>query len=201
MKKLLSVFLAAVMIFSFASVAFAAGSAAEEAANVGAREYCTSCGNECTGVFGCTCCEACPGHLNENGEATNLTGYLECRFGYYLDADIMDGNGNVIYDGDNTVHYYWKVKCCDDCTGKTGCKCDCKLENGKTNKCPYCVNTDDDNIDNKVDQGIQSAQNGFINGIQTALKSVRDVMYKLFDALFEFLRLEDLLGKKPPITE
>lgn len=202
MKKLLSVFLATIMIFSFATVAFAAGSWNEEQANVGIKEYCTSCGNACEGVFGCTCCENCPGHLDEKGNATNVSGYLECRYGFYLDADIVDDGGHTIHTGDNKMHYYWKAKCCDDCTGKAGCKCNCKTEDGKANKCPYCIDNDEDqNISDKVDGGIQAAQNGFINGIQTALISVRDVMYKLFDALFEFLRLEDLLGKLPPITK
>ncbi len=200
MKKLLSVLLAVIMIFSFSAVAFAAGSWEEEQANIGITEFCTNCSNPCTGKFGCTCCEDCPGHIDERGDATNISGYLECRFGYYLDSDIVDGNGNIVHKGDNKVHYYWKAKCCDDCTGKVGCKCNCK--DGKEPNCPYCIDNDeDDNIDDKINGGINAAQNGFINGIQTALKAVRDVMYELFDALFEFLRLEDLLGKLPPITK
>lgn len=187
------------MIFSFSAVAFAAGSAEEEALNKGITEYCTSCSNPCTGVFGCTCCSDCPGHLDENGNATNVAGYLECRYGYYLDADVKDSKGNLVHQGDNKMHYYWKAKCCDDCTGKAGCKCNCEDASGV--KCPYCMNDEDDNLNDKVEGGIHAAQNGFINGIQTALTSVRDVMYELFDALFKFLRLEDILGKLPPITK
>lgn len=200
MKKLLSVFLAVTMILSLSLVAFAAGSLEEEQANIDIREYCTNCGNACTGMFGCTCCENCPGHLDEFGNATNISGYLECRFGYYLDADVFDADGKLTHKGDNKTHYYWKAKCCDDCTGKVGCKCNCK--NGKEANCPYCIDQEaEDGVADKVEGGIHAAQNGFISGIQTALTAVRDVMYELFDALFEFLRLEDLLGKLPPITK
>lgn len=199
MKKLLSVFLAAVMIFTFASVAFA-GSWYDEQANAGITEYCTNCGNACTGTFGCTCCEECPGYIDADGNAANVAGYLACRYDFYLDVDIYDGDGHRIHTGDQKMHYYWKAKCCDDCTGKVGCKCNCK--NGDEANCPYCIDEDaDDNLSDKVEGGIHAAQNGFINGIQTALTSVRDVMYELFDALFKFLRLEDLLGKIPPITK
>lgn len=199
MKKLLSVFLAAVMIFTFASVVFA-GSWNDEQANAGITEYCTNCGNACTGTFGCTCCENCPGHIDDYGNATNVVGYLACRYDFYLDVDIYDANGTLIHEGDQKTHYYWKAKCCDDCTGKVGCKCNCK--NGDEANCPYCIDEDaNDDLNDKVEGGIHAAQNGFINGIQTALTSVRDVMYELFDALFKFLRLEDLLGKLPPITK
>ena len=197
MKKLLSALLAVIMIFSLASVAFA-GSWNEEQANANITEYCTSCNNPCTGKFGCTCCDQCPGHIDENGVATNTSGYLPCRFDFYLDVDIVDADGNIIHKGDQKVHYYWKVKCCDACTGKVGCKCNCK--DGKDPKCPYCVDETEDDTDKKIEEGIDKGRTGFINGIQKALTSVRDVMYKLFDALFKFLRLEDLLGKTPSET-
>lgn len=201
MKKLLSVVLAVIMIFSFSAVAFAAGSWNEEQANAGITEYCTHCSNPCTGVFGCTCCEECPGYIDENGVATNVSEYLECRYGYYRDIDIyVDGSSVPTHKGDQTIHYYWKVKCCDECTGKVGCKCNCK--NGKEANCPYCIDEDaEDNIDDKINGGISAAQNGFIGGIQSALTAVRDVMYELFDALFKFLRLEEILGKLPPQTK
>lgn len=194
MKKLLSVFLAAIMIFSFASVAFA-GSWNEEQANVGIKEYCTNCNNPCTGEFGCTCCELCPGHIDENGNATNTSGYLPCHYDFYLDVDILDADGNIIHKGDQTTHYYWKAKCCDACTGKVGCKCDCKK--GREPNCPYCIDDTKDDVGDKIEDGIHKGQLGYINGIQKALTSMRDVMYKLFDALFKFLRLDEILGKWP----
>lgn len=192
MKKVLSLLLVVSMIFTFSSVAFA-GTWQEAESNKGVREYCTNpeCGVECLGTFGCTCCEKCPNLLDETGTAVNIGGYANCHVESYLDLDVKDSAGNIIHYGEQITKYYWKAKCCDDCTGKGDCICHCG--------CPHCVDpmADDGDLSGKVDGAIDKAQNGFIKGIQSALEALRKVMYDLFDRLFEFLRLEDLLGKGP----
>lgn len=192
MKKIISLLLVVSMLFVFSSVAFA-GSWQEAEANKGVKEYCTNsaCNVECTGSFGCTCCAKCPNALNDKGEAVNIGGYASCRVDSYLDLDVPDSAGNIIHKGDQTTKFYWKSYCCPDCTGTNTCRCNCG--------CPHCVDplADDGNLGESIEGGLDAGRNGFVKGIQAALNSMRKVMYDLFDRLFEFLRLEDLLGKTP----
>lgn len=210
MKKIISILLAALMIFSLATVVFA-GSYTEEAANTDVLEKCEACAG-CTGKFGCNCCEACPGYINGDGVATNLAGYSICHYGSYYDVDVYeyDENGAVIknadgsfalkHEGDYTMHYYWKAKCCEDCTGKLGCKCnnqDLKENCG----CPACF-YQPDHTEEQIQEGLQKGREGYTSGIQTALIAIRDVMYELFNKLFEFLRIDVILGadRVPSVT-
>lgn len=192
MKKILSLLLVVSMLLTFSGMAFA-GSWQEHEANKGVKEYCSNveCDVECSGTFGCTCCGECPNALNDRGEAVNIGGYSNCRVDSYLDIDIKDSAGNTIHYGDQVTKYYWKSLCCEECTGMGDCMCHCG--------CEHCIDplADDGNLGESIENAQQSAQNGFIKGIQAALTSLRKVMYDLFDRLFEFLRLEDLLGKVP----
>ena len=41
----------------------------------------------------------------------------------------------------------------------------------------------------------EEAQQGFIDGFQAILKRISDAFDKFFDAIFEFLRLDEVLGR------
>ena len=193
MKKIISVLLTLIMLFSLASIAFA-GSWQEEEAYKEVRVYGPDCDN-CSGTFGRDHSTNCPNYVNENGVAVNIGEYSGCRVDSYFDIDEIDKEGNIIHKGDLTTHYYWKAKCCEDCTGKFGCKCN-NTDNKDACGCPYCEYTPD-HTDEKIEEGLEKGKQGYIHGIQTALKAVREVMYNLFDELFKFLRLDDVLGKWP----
>ena len=205
MKKVISVLLSLIMLFSLTAVAFAAGNWQEEEAYQSIRNYCPYHGEgECKGYFyydedlkrqvGCDCCEKCPNYI-KNGVAVNIGEYSGCFVDSYFDIDTMNADGSLAHKGDLTTHYYWKAKCCGLCTGKSGCKCN-NTEDLDACGCPYCKYKPD-HTDEKIEEGLEKGRQGYIKGIQTALKSMRDVMYELFDALFKFLRLDDVIGKWP----
>lgn len=203
MKKIISVLLALIMLFSMSAVAFAVGNWQEEEAYKTIRVYCPNC-DDCKGYFvydetlkrqvGCDCCDKCPNRIVD-GIAVNIGEYLACRIDSYFDLDTMNADGTLAHKGDLTTHYYWKAKCCDLCTEKRGCKCN-NTEDKDACGCPYCEFTPD-HTDEKIEAGLEKGREGYINGIQTALKAMRDVMYEFFDSLFKFLRLDDVLGKWP----
>ena len=208
MKKIISLLLAVLMIFSVMVVAFA-GSYKEEAANEGVLVRCAVC-DKCTGKFGCNCCAECPGYIDENGVATNSAQFLDCAFGSYYDVDIYkyDENGAIIkkddgtYDlehkGDYKMHYYWKALCCEECTGRKGCRCN-NTDYENPCGCPCCL-YEPDHTEEKIQEGLDKGKEGFTNGIQSALIAIRDVMYELFNKLFAFLRIDIILGKQPSET-
>lgn len=144
MKKLISVFLAALMLMSCFGVASIAAD------------------GECNCPVGvhvagepCTCCVYCP---NPDTEKWN-TCYRE--------------NG---------------VFCCADCDGIYPCNCNC----------PCCArgdqNIEDD--DSLLDEIItdQDREN-FVDAFQAFLKKISDFFDRVFDAIFEFLRLDEVLGR------
>ena len=77
--------------------------------------------------------------------------------------------------------------CCKNCTGMWGCNCGC----------PCCgMDHDIGDTDNTFDKlwGDQEKEN-FVNGFQAILKVISDAFDKFFDAIFEFLRLDEVLGR------
>lgn len=208
MKKIISILLAALMIFSIATVAFA-GSYIEEERNAEVCVRCSEC-PDCTGKFGCDCCQFCPGYIDNNGVPINLSKFLDCAYDSYYDVDVFkyDENGAVIFDengnavlehkGDYTTHYYWKARCCEECTGRVGCKCN-NTDYANPCGCPCCLYEPDHSAE-KIQEGLDSGREGYTKGIQGALLAVKQVMYDLFDKLFKFLRVDHILGKKPSDT-
>lgn len=204
MKKVLSVLLAVLMIFSLTTIAFAKGSYREEEAQKGVLVRCTEC-DSCTGVFGCNCCEDCPGYIDEHGVATNTAQFNGCAFDFYYDVDIYqhledgsvaknpDGTNKLLHKGDYTTHYYWKALCCEECTGRKGCRCN-NQDYDNPCGCPGCF-YEPDHTEEKIQEGIDKGQEGYTKGIQAALIAMRDVMYDLFNKLFAFLRIDIILGK------
>lgn len=204
MKKIISIMLAVLMIFSLTTIAFAKGSYQEEEAQKGVLFRCTEC-DDCTGVFGCNCCNECPGYIDDNGVATNTAQFNACAFDFYYDIDIYDyledgsvaknddGTYKLIHKGTYTTHYYWKALCCEECTGRKGCRCN-NTDYENPCGCPCCL-YEPDHTEEKIQEGIDKAQDGYTKGIQGALLAMRNVMYDLFNKLFAFLRIDVILGK------
>lgn len=144
MKKLISVFLAALMLMSCLGVV---GFAADEV-------KCT-CG---VGVHvdgePCDCCVYCP------------------------NPDISKWNTCYRENG---------AFCCYDCNGMYNCTCDCS--------CCARGNQDINNDDSKVDDVVtEEDKKQFVDGFQAVLKKISDFFDMLFDAIFEFLRIDEVLG-------
>ncbi len=206
MKKILSVLIAVLIVFSTLTTVFAAqGTYQEENANAAVFVRCDKC-EACTGKFGCNCCADCPGYMGDDGVPTNTNRFTGCRFGYYLDVDVYEigADGKIvkeadgvtdklIHDGDDTIHYYWKALCCEDCTGLKGCQCN-NTDNKEACGCVYCAYTPD-HTDEQIKDGLEKGREGYTNGIQSALSALREIMYDLFNKLFEFLRIDVILGK------
>lgn len=77
--------------------------------------------------------------------------------------------------------------CCTKCTGMWGCNCGCA-----------CCGIDHDIEDNNNNIGDiwgEEEQENFVNAFQAILKKISDAFDKFFDAIFEFLRLDEVLGR------
>ena len=165
MRKIISLVLAVLMLFSVMAVS---ASAANECRCDDHVESST-----------CHCCIYCP----ENPSMGYVT---PCHKAY------VDGK-YVLRDGVNAPEYY----CCEDCRGfinnkgQCGCTCSC---------CK--LNSDGTIGDSKTPIGgywediwDEEAQEDFVTGFQAVLKKISDAFDKIFDAIFEFLRLDEILGR------
>lgn len=145
MKKIISVFLAALMLMSCLGVA-----------GVAADGECT-CG---VGVHvdnqPCDCCVYCP---------------------------------NVDVSKMNTCYREGGAFCCADCDGMYGCGCNCG--------CKYCATGDQDINDDNSNLGdiiTEEDKEQFVDGFQAILKKISDFFDMVFDAIFEFLRIGEVIG-------
>ena len=82
-----------------------------------------------------------------------------------------------------------KYVCCYDCSGMRdcGCGCSCCKVIGDED-----VNQDDSMLDDVITE--QDKEN-FVDGFQAILKQISDFFDMVFDAIFEFLRLDEVLGR------
>ena len=146
MKKVISVFLAALMLMSCLAVV---GFAAEKTCTCGVGVH----------VDGepCACCVYCP---NPNKSKWNAC-YSPAKDSY----------------------------CCADCTGMYGCTCKCGCEHCKTGN--QDIAGDNNTLDKVVDD---QTKGELVSGFQGLLKKVSDFFDKIFDAIFEFLRIDEVLG-------
>lgn len=81
-----------------------------------------------------------------------------------------------------------KIVCCYDCTGIVGCNCGCSC-------CELGEDLDDDNS-TLDDVWTDQDQQNFVDGFQAILKTISDFFDKLFDTIFEFLGIEDVLNSQ-----
>ena len=80
---------------------------------------------------------------------------------------------------------YW-VKCCSLCNGLEDCEC---------TKCSCCSEKSDEVLNDGSTAVIPpSAQISIVEGFQNAMKKLQKVFDDFFNAIFEFLRIEDFFG-------
>lgn len=157
MKKIISVLLAVVMLFTMGTMAFAV--VIEEPEITG---ECRCDEHDTSVIGGCHCCVLCP-NIDKS----------------YLTACAKDKSTDGSYDGS---------LCCAYCTGIFPCSCGCDCCDPNNQQKPGGVLGDGYEIWD------EDAQDDFVSGFQKILKRISDVFDRFFDSIFEFLRLEDLLG-------
>ena len=152
MKKIISVLLAIIMLFSVAAISTSA--------------IVDDCGNHDPAKGeACHCCVNCP------TLAPNLI--LNCA------------KQNGVY-----------APCCPDCSGifdginSCGCACECTVCADLNNSLPSSGNGS--LVDNLVTPEDKAS---FVEGFQAILKRISDAFSAFFDAIFEFLRLDEVLGR------
>ena len=143
MKKVISVFLAALMLMACVSVS-----------GLAAYDECTCTDGHVEVAGACTCCVYCE----------------------YAD----EGAWNTCYRDSGEF-------CCKDCDGIRPCGCDCEC-------CTVNENIDD-NKSNMDDYITEQDKKEFVDGFQAILKKVSDFFDMLFDTIFEFLKIDEILGK------
>ena len=139
MKKIISILLAVLMIFS--SMAVMASASVLDC----------NCGDAHKDTADCCCCVYCP--TTSDNYRTSCGG-----------------------------------TCCAECTGLKPCSC-----------CSCCAVITDENLgDNEsiLDNYITDKdKESFVEGFQSILKVISDFFDNLFDTIFEFLRLDEVLGR------
>lgn len=148
MKKVISVFLAALMLIScFAMASFAV-----------------------VGEYGETCeCEDC------------VAEYRKCTCCVYCSNPDKE-KWNSCYD-EETGGF-----CCNDCNGiYPDCGCRCK---------PCCTGDQNSSSNDSTfgDAVSDETKEELVSGFQAVLKRISDFFDSLFDSIFEFLRIDDILG-------
>ena len=120
--------------------------------------------DDCTKSAGCHCCIYCP-YLNEDY-------ILQCA-----QVEVVDGEKQV-------------VLCCAHCTGTWPCSCGLNSNCG----CATCNGSSLDANDGKGEPLVpEDMQDDFVSGFQKIIKIVADAFNKFFDAIFEFLRINEVL--------
>lgn len=115
----------------------------------------------------CTCCVLCPN--------PDIDKWNTC----YRETCETDENGNLVNG----------TFCCKDCrgvvhNGSCGCACEC---------CKGNENVEDGNhtFDNVI---TDQDKDNFVASFQEVIKKLSDFFNMVFDAIFEFLRIEEVLG-------
>ena len=160
MRKIISVVLAALMLFSVMAI-----SASAEAA-------CT-CGPAHVDSYDCLCCVYCP----------------DMPQGRIVSCAKKNADGEYTF-------------CCVDCQGFLGTDgtCGCK------EACTCCVLEEDGTIGGSTSDAIGGAiedvwgekqQNSFVESFQAVLKKISDAFDRFFNAIFEFLKIDNVPGMTP----
>lgn len=177
MKKALSVILAMILLMSCFATAFAADEeiVLDDSSYAYNECKCENCKYKdckdanCSHAKDCNCCIYCS-HLDESLIIKQCVNY------YY------DENGNR-----------WVNKCCANCRGIWPCDCG-------TNTMCGCKTCNGDSIDKDTGDGepilTPEQQEQVVDGFQKVIKIVSDVFNQIFEAIFKFLRIDEILGKK-----
>lgn len=99
----------------------------------------------------------------------------------YLTACAKNSSAGGSYDGS---------LCCYKCTGIWPCDCGCDC-------CGESAGSDNNNpiIGDIDDIWTEEAQDDFVDGFQKILKRISDAFDNFFNKIFEFLRLDEVLGR------
>lgn len=100
-----------------------------------------------------------------------------------IDTHILASCVKTVKEGDKYFVDKTQPFCCASCTGLTTCTCPCNCCVGDKdgNKAPDQIFNDDQ-------------QEDIIETFQSVLGRIREFFDKLFDAIFEFLRFDDIMG-------
>lgn len=170
MKKTLSVLLALIMLMSCCITAFAytPDSTYKECTCENCK-YKDCNDASCAHAHDCNCCLYCD-HLDENLIIKQCVKYEK-----------VDGKRHIL------------EKCCANCTGLVGCDC------GSSSLCGCAVcNGSDIKVDDGKGEPILTPeqQEQVETGFQNVIKILAEAFNKFFDAVFKFLRIDEILGKK-----
>ena len=159
MRKIISLVLAMLMLFSVMAVP------ASAAAECNCDDHVKS--------STCHCCIYCP----ENPSFAYVT---PCHKEY------VDGKYVLL-----------ETYCCENCTGfinnKGLCGCNCRC-------CSLGIDGTVGDLSDPIggywdEIWDEEAQDNFVTGFQAVLKKISDAFDKIFNAIFEFLRLDEILGR------
>ena len=179
MKKALSIVLALIMIMSSCMLAFAA----EE-----------KCCDNCTETVDCRCCEEClygaTGTYRECkcSECTKTAGCICCVFCPYLNEAYVLSCAEVVVgsNGEKRV-----VLCCENCKGVFPCECGVKASDCS---CVICDGKSKEANESEKDPLLsEEQQKDFVTAFQKIIKVLENAFNKFFDAIFEFLRIEEVV--------
>ncbi len=152
MRKIISVLLVTLMLFSVMAVSVSA-------AGCGCPDH--------REERDCRCCINCTSLPKE-----------------YIMSCAKDADGNVT-----------GAKCCTACAGylqrNAGCGCSCEKCCGKSGN----GETSSDGSLNLGGLVTEKDKQNFVDSFQAVLRKISDVFDNIFDRIFEFLRLDEILGR------
>lgn len=119
----------------------------------------------------------CDGNHNPNASCSC------CLFCPNLDA------GKVTSCAKGSLNSDVKIVCCYECTGIKGCTCGCEC----CKTADEDINSDNGTLDDLI---TDEDKDNFVDGFQSILKTLSDFFDMVFDAIFEFLRIDEVLGRE-----
>ena len=125
----------------------------------------------------------CEDHVAENCKCCVYCPNLDT---HYLTSCVVNPDGTLKYknpeapEGEREVAF-----CCGRCTGIIPCKCGCS-----------CCTLSEEDIENMNPDQIfdENQQEQIITGFQKVLNRFREFFDNFFEMIFEFLRIDDILG-------
>ena len=175
MKKIIAVLLSVIMLFGCMAITASAGLTYGEQVPVG---YDAAGGT----IYQIAVTGQCEHHLDGEAAPEKCNCCVFCPnidSSYFTGcADAQNEAGETGFDG---------TLCCVNCDGIWPCDCGC-----------HCCGANHDlgDLDNNLGDYItEEDKENFVDGFQAILKQISDIFDKFFDAIFEFLRLDEILGR------